>query len=83
MSPYRMLVLGLSGLLLLLQNSLSRAQNTSGGAAPLSAEDRKFLLDAAQSGLHEVKMGMLGVWPSCSIQPPMPMELECGLRREN
>ena len=61
MSPYRMIVLGLSGLLLLLQNDVSRAQSTSGGAVAVSAEDRKFILDTAQSGLHEVKMGMLGV----------------------
>jgi putative membrane protein len=60
MSPYRMMVLGLFGLLLL-QNYVSRAQNSNGGAVAVSAEDRKFLLDAAQSGLHEVKMGMLGV----------------------
>ena len=60
MSPYRMTVLGLYGLLLLLQNGV-RAQNTSGGAVTVSAEDRKFILDAAQSGFHEVKMGMLGV----------------------
>jgi len=61
MSPYRMMVLGLSGLLLLLQNDVSRAQSSSGGAVTVSAADRKFILDAAQSGLHEVKMGMLGV----------------------
>jgi len=61
MSPNRMVVLGLSGLLLLLQNDVSRAQSTSGGAAAISAADRKFILDAAQSGFHEVKMGMLGV----------------------
>ena len=54
------MVLGLFGLLLL-QNHVSRAQNSNGGAVAVSAEDRKFLLDAAQSGLHEVKMGMLGV----------------------
>jgi putative membrane protein len=61
MSPNRMAVLGLSGLLLLLQNDVSRAQNTSGGAVAISAADRKFLVDVAQSGLHEVKMGKLGV----------------------
>jgi putative membrane protein len=61
MSPYRITVLGLSGLLLLLPYGISRAQNISGGAVTVSAEDRKFILDAAQSGLHEVKMAMLGV----------------------
>lgn len=61
MLPYRMLVLALPGLLLLLSNDLSRAQSTKGGAVAVSAEDRKFILDAEQSGLHEVKMGMLGI----------------------
>src|SRR5579862_1662610 len=61
MWPYRMGVLGLCGLLLLLQNGVSQAQNTSGGAVTVSAEDRKFILDAAQSGFHEVRMGTLGV----------------------
>ena len=54
MSPQRMLVLALSAFLLLFQNTLSRGQNTKGGAVSVSAEDRKFLLDAAQHGLHEV-----------------------------
>ncbi len=61
MSPQRMVLLAFSGCLLLFQNNLSRAQNPSGGAGAVSAADRKFLLDAAQHGLHEVKMGMLGV----------------------
>jgi putative membrane protein len=61
MSPQRMLVLAFSACLLLFQNTLSRAQNSKGGAVTVSAEDRKFLVDAAQNGLHEVKMGMLGV----------------------
>ena len=60
MSPYRMTVLGLCGLLLL-QNNVSRAQNSGGGAVTVSAKDRKFLLDAAQSGRHEVKMGKVGI----------------------
>ena len=60
MSPYRTTVLGLCGLLLMLQNGV-RAQNASGGAVTVSAADRKFIVDAARSGFHEVKMGMLGV----------------------
>jgi len=61
MSLQRVVILALSGCVLLLQNDLSRAQTPSGGAVAASAEDRKFILDAALSGLHEVKMGMLGV----------------------
>lgn len=57
----RVVVLALSGSVLLLQSDLGRGQTPSGGAVAVSAEDRKFILDAAQSGLHEVKMGMLGV----------------------
>jgi putative membrane protein len=60
MSPYRMIALAFSGCLLFLLSNSSRAQNPSGGAVAVSAEDRKFLMDAAQSGYHEVKMGMLG-----------------------
>jgi len=60
MSPQRMVFLAFSVCALLFQNNLSRGQNTNGGAVTVSAEDRKFLLDAAQNGLHEVKMGMLG-----------------------
>jgi putative membrane protein len=61
MSPYRRLVLAFSTCFLLFQNDLSRGQNPVGGAGTISVEDRKFILDAAQSGFHEVQMGMLGV----------------------
>jgi putative membrane protein len=61
MPPQRMVLLAFSGWLLLFQNTLSHGQNPSGGAVTVSPEDRKFLLDAAQNGQHEVKMGMLGV----------------------
>ncbi len=61
MSPYRLMVLAFGGCLLLLQSNLSRAQNPSGGAVTVSADDRKFILEAAQSGLHEVQMARLGI----------------------
>jgi len=61
MSRYRTTILGFCGLLFLLQNDLSRAQNASAGAVSISAAERQFILDAAQSGSHEVKMGMLGI----------------------
>jgi putative membrane protein len=61
MSPDRMMILAVGGCALLLQSELSRGQNPVGGAVAVSAEDRKFILDAAQSELHEVQMGMLGV----------------------
>jgi predicted outer membrane protein len=61
MSPYRMMILALGGCLPLLQSDLSWGQNPVGGAVTVSTEDRKFIMDAAQSGLHEVQMGMLGV----------------------
>jgi putative membrane protein len=61
MSPYRMMIVALAGCVPLLQSDLSWGQNPGGGAVTVSTEDRKFILDAAQSGLHEVQMGMLGV----------------------
>ena len=61
MSTQRVVVLAFGACVLLLQNNLSRGQTPSGSVVNVSAEDRKFILDAAQSGLHEVKMGMLGV----------------------
>jgi putative membrane protein len=61
MLPYRLAVLGVGGMALFLQSDFSQAQNPVGGAVTASAEDRQFILDAAQSGLHEVQMGMLGV----------------------
>src|ERR1700681_3198674 len=60
MSPYKM-ILALGGFVLLLQSDLSRGQNPIGGAVTVSTEDRKFIVDAALSGRHEVQMGMLGV----------------------
>jgi putative membrane protein len=61
MSPKRTILLTLGVCLLLLQNTPIRGQNASGGNAVLSANDRNFILSAAQSGLHEVQMGMLAV----------------------
>jgi putative membrane protein len=62
MSADRMMVLALvGGCVLLLQSEASRGQNPAGGAVAVSTEDRKFILDAAQSELHEVQMGMLGI----------------------
>ena len=61
MSPYRMMIVAVGACVLLLQSDSSLGQKPSGGAVTVSAEDRKFILDAAQSGLHEVQMGMLGV----------------------
>jgi putative membrane protein len=46
---------------LLLQSSLSRGQAPTAGAVAVSAEDRKFILDAASSGFHEVQIAKLGV----------------------
>jgi putative membrane protein len=61
MTLNRVICLTLSGCLLVLLSDVSRAQTPGSGAATISAEDRKFILDAAQSGRHEVQMGMLGV----------------------
>jgi len=62
MSPSRMIVLALvGGGVLLVQSESTRGQNSAGGAVSVSAEDRKFVLDAAQSEVHEVQMGMLGI----------------------
>ena len=57
----RTMILASGCLGLLLIGNSGKAQNPSGGAVTASAEDRKFLLDAAQSGRHEVQMGMAGV----------------------
>jgi putative membrane protein len=60
MSPYRMMVLTCGGILLV-QGDLSRAQIPARDAGAVSPDDHKFLLDAAQSGLHEVQMAMLAL----------------------
>jgi putative membrane protein len=56
-----MMILALVSFLLLLQSNAIRGQNPSGSAGAISAEDRSFILNAEQSGLHEVQMGMLGI----------------------
>jgi putative membrane protein len=61
MPRYRMTILIFMGCLLTLQSNLSQAQDPSGGAVAVSADDRNFLLDASQSGRHEVQMAMLGI----------------------
>jgi len=60
MSLHRVIGLAFAVWVLLLHGDLSRGQNPAANVN-VSAEDRKFILDAAQSGLHEVKMAMLGV----------------------
>ena len=59
---YRVLIcLPSAACVLLLQSGLSRGQAPTSGAVVVSAEDRKFLLDAASSGFHEVQIAKLGV----------------------
>src|SRR5271165_6946836 len=61
-SAYRVLIcLRSSAFVLLLQSSLSRGQAPTAGAVAVSAQDRKFILDAASSGFHEVQIAKLGV----------------------
>jgi putative membrane protein len=60
MSIQRVVLLVFSGCVLLLQNDLSWGQTAKGSAPTVSAGDRKFIVDVAQSGLHEVKLAMLG-----------------------
>jgi len=61
MSRRSLIILGFTVCLLLPVGSLSRAQDAKGGPVSVSAQDGKFVLDAAISGYHEVRMGMLGV----------------------
>jgi len=61
MSHARTMILMFGAYLLLLLTSPSRAQNANSGNGTLSTDDRNFILNAEQSGVHEVQMGMLGV----------------------
>ena len=59
MSHHRMIVLAFAGYLSLLPNGPIQGQNASSGNSLISADDRNFILNAEQSGLHEVQMAML------------------------
>ena len=61
MSHHRMILVTLGGFLLLIHSAPVRAQNASSGNGALSADDRNFIVNAQQNGLHEVQMGMLAV----------------------
>ena len=78
MLPYRTMIVALA--LPLLQSDLGRGQNPVGGAVTVSTEDRKFILEAAQSGLHEVQMGMLGVELAPSELARFSIQTDVGLR---
>ena len=61
MSHARTMVLTFGCCLILLKGSPGWGQNANGGNGTLSTSDRNFIINAEQSGLHEVQMGMLGV----------------------
>jgi putative membrane protein len=61
MSRTRSMILAFASCLFLVQSKPGWGQNASSANGPVSTDDRNFLLNAAQSGAHEVEMGMLGL----------------------